>query len=231
MKIRDFELGSGLMQDFNHVRAKFLDDWFFFFLVTKILFFEVIESEIIVVDKGVTEFEGSKIWVNFFPKKIIFKFLFIIGVFITDAILIFHFVVLVLHQTGDKFGLVFQFLGDINGLIEKEALLLLVEFLFVRVVGPDEPDQRALFIAGDVDEVGLVDFVDEDLAAEFGNLLVIKVLHKSHHPIHNILSKTLFIILQQIQRKLILLLVRYIHRLAFNNVLGVNPRQSPCPLQ
>ena len=54
----------------------------------------------------------------------------------------------------------------------------MVEFLLVGVIGPYETDEGALLVGGDVHEVGFVNFVDENLAAELYDLLVVKVLDK-----------------------------------------------------
>ena len=138
MKLRNLEARSGFVQNLNHVSSKLFNNRFLFFFVPKIFSFEPIDSDIFIIHQNLAQVKFTELRMKFFPKCIVFDFFFIIRILHTDSVLIFHLVVLMFHETRNEFGLLLKLLSDIESLVNKKFLFLLVQLFLVSIVGPNE---------------------------------------------------------------------------------------------
>ena len=162
----------------------------------------------------------------FFKELIIFRLFFVIRLLHADSVFILHFVIFVLHQLFNLWGLLLKLLSYIDGFVNEHLLFLFENFFLVCVICPCVFDEGFFLVWSDIDEVRLVDLIYKYFAAEFENLLVVKELNEWYDLVDHILSKALSILFEQFETKLILFFSWDVVGLPFNDILRVNSCQD-----
>ncbi len=136
MKRRHPQLRRRFMKNFNQVCTKLFYQWFSLLLISQILSPKLINWYILIMHQNFRQFQPVKLGMNFLKKLIILYLLLIITLFQTYSILIFHFIIFMLHYTFYLFSFLLKLFCGFWCYILKHFSLLLAYFLFINLISP-----------------------------------------------------------------------------------------------
>ena len=132
------QLRRRFMKHFNQMCTKLFYQWFSLLFISQILSPKLINWYILIMHQNFWQFQPIKFRMNLFKKLIILYLLLIITLFQTYSILIFHFIIFILHNTFYLISFLLKLFCRFRCYVLKNFCLLLTDFLLINLISPCE---------------------------------------------------------------------------------------------